>query len=184
MQGSEIFPQFEEILATFIVLQASLSIILGNVFQCCLVIWCLPCVLPKRLHQLNPDSCCHLDSKVSLANEHQNCWVDRVSYHIHLHSTDSDNIVLLSEKEHCTHGTLCSFPSVDIWVIALLQPVWILVNQLLIPSKDVYPVYDHILYEKLCLSHFSRELLFKPQEQIQHRCKEYPSTDCGLVQSP
>ena len=44
------------------------------------------------------------------------------------HSTDSGNTVLLSKKEHYTHGTLCSFPSVDIWVIALLQPVWILVN--------------------------------------------------------
>ena len=30
------------------------------------------------------------------------------------HSTDSDNTVLLSEKEHYTHGTLCSLPSVDI----------------------------------------------------------------------
>ena len=39
--------------------------------------------LPKRLHQLNPDSYCHLNSKVSLANEHRNFWVDKVSYHIH-----------------------------------------------------------------------------------------------------
>ena len=30
------------------------------------------------------------------------------------HSTDLGNTMLLSEKEHCTHGTLCSFPSVDI----------------------------------------------------------------------
>jgi hypothetical protein len=31
-----------------------------------------------------------------------------------VHSTDSDNAVLLSDKENFTHGTLCSFPSVDI----------------------------------------------------------------------
>ena len=30
------------------------------------------------------------------------------------HSTDSDNKVLSLEKENCTHGTLCSFPSVGI----------------------------------------------------------------------
>ena len=30
------------------------------------------------------------------------------------HSTDSDNTVSLPEKEHYTHGTLCSFPLVDI----------------------------------------------------------------------
>ena len=30
------------------------------------------------------------------------------------HSIDLDNIVLLSEKENCTHGTICSFPSVNI----------------------------------------------------------------------
>ena len=33
------------------------------------------------------------------------------------HSTDSDNIVLLSEKENYTHGTLCSVSSIDIWVV-------------------------------------------------------------------
>ena len=30
------------------------------------------------------------------------------------HSADSDHTILLSEKENYTHGTLCSFPSVDI----------------------------------------------------------------------
>ena len=30
------------------------------------------------------------------------------------HSADSDLTILLSEKENYTHGTLCSFPSVDI----------------------------------------------------------------------
>ena len=30
------------------------------------------------------------------------------------HLTDSDNKVLLLEKENWTHGTLCSFPSDDI----------------------------------------------------------------------
>ena len=29
-------------------------------------------------------------------------------------STDSDNTMLSLEKEHCTHETLCSFPSVGI----------------------------------------------------------------------
>ena len=94
---------------------------------------------PRGCIKFNPDSCCHLDSKVPLANEHRNCWVDRVSYHIHLHSTDSDNTVLLSEKEHCTHGTLCSFPSVDIWVIAPLQPVWILVTSFSYPQRMFTP---------------------------------------------
>jgi hypothetical protein len=31
-------------------------------------------------------------------------------------STDTENIVLLSKKENCTHGTICSFPSVGILV--------------------------------------------------------------------
>ena len=78
------------------------------------------CFYPRGCIKFNPDSYGHFDSKVPLANEHRNCWVDKVSYHIHLHSTDSDNTVLLSEKEHCTHGTLCSFRSVAIWVIAPL----------------------------------------------------------------
>ena len=33
------------------------------------------------------------------------------------HTTDSNNIVLLSEKENYTYGTLYSFPSVGIWVV-------------------------------------------------------------------
>jgi hypothetical protein len=58
-----------------------------------------------------------------------------------------------------------------------------LVSWFLIVVENVYPVYDLIRYEKLYSRHFGRGLLFKLCEYTWNHCKEYPSEDCGIVQS-
>jgi hypothetical protein len=42
------------------------------------------------------------------------------------YSTNSDDTILLSEKENCTHETLYSFPSVGILLMERFRPAYTL----------------------------------------------------------
>ena len=86
------------------------------------------CFYPRGCIISHPESLLQLGSKGSLRNDHRERWADRVSYYVY-HSLGRLRPYNIFIKERaCAHGTLCSLPSVDIWVIASLQPIWILVN--------------------------------------------------------
>ena len=111
------------ILATFVFLQTSLSSFFSKDFQGELVLWYLPCVFTQEVAsdstQITVAAWIRGFPQIMIV---ENTESIESAITFTAHSTDSDNKVLSLEKENCTHGTLCSFPSVGIWVIEQLWP--------------------------------------------------------------
>jgi len=111
------------ILATFVVLQTSLSSFFSKDFHGRLVLWYLPCVFTHEF-AANP-------TQITIAAWIQgfpqmmiveNAESTESAITSTAHSTNPDNIVLSLEKENSTHGTLCSCPSSAIWMSERLWP--------------------------------------------------------------
>ena len=101
--------------ATFVDLETSLSSFFNKYFQGGLVPWYRPFVFTDEVAsdptQITVASWIQGFPQMTIV---ENAESIESAITFTAHSTDSDNKVLSLEKENCTHGTLCSFPSVGI----------------------------------------------------------------------